>query len=175
MLCDRCVAGYTILGATSENTPGELKGFYRDLVKQWHPDRHEREASIKVTASQKLSEVNIAYTHISCCRSIGRTARVPSHQNSGFSNACKVRKASKIEAFRNSFCKIAQRFRCKAGKQCSESSWQRYTRCELAAKVSGAARIWSGIACLSFAVVLLCCIFPDALTNISLWAVDCDM
>lgn len=53
-----------ILGVDSSVTPEELKKVYRDLVKEWHPDRLLHNPSLHKTAQQKLQEINEAYDHL---------------------------------------------------------------------------------------------------------------
>lgn len=53
-----------ILGVDSSVTPEELKKVYRDLVKEWHPDRLLHNPSLHNTAQQKLQEINEAYDQL---------------------------------------------------------------------------------------------------------------
>ena len=53
-----------ILGVDSSVTPEELKKAYRELVKEWHPDRLLHNPSLHKTAQQKLQEINEAYDQL---------------------------------------------------------------------------------------------------------------
>ena len=53
-----------ILGVDSNVTSDELKKVYRDLVKEWHPDRLLHNPSLQKTAQQRLQEINEAYDHL---------------------------------------------------------------------------------------------------------------
>lgn len=53
-----------ILGVDSNVTSDELKKVYRDLVKEWHPDRLLHNPSLHKTAQQRLQEINEAYDQL---------------------------------------------------------------------------------------------------------------
>jgi curved DNA-binding protein CbpA len=53
-----------ILGVDSSVTAEELKKVYRELVKEWHPDRLLHNPSLHKTAQQKLQEINEAYDQL---------------------------------------------------------------------------------------------------------------
>jgi len=55
---------YKILGVDSSITAEELKKVYRELVKEWHPDRLLHNPSLHKTAQQKLQEINEAYDQL---------------------------------------------------------------------------------------------------------------
>ena len=55
---------YKILGVDSSVTAEELKKVYRELVKEWHPDRLLHNPSLHKTAQQKLQEINEAYDQL---------------------------------------------------------------------------------------------------------------
>ena len=55
---------YKILGVDSSITAEELKKVYRELVKEWHPDRLLHNPSLHKTAEQKLQEINEAYDQL---------------------------------------------------------------------------------------------------------------
>ena len=55
---------YKILGVDSSVTAEELKKAYRDLVKEWHPDRLLHNPSLHKTAQQRLQEINEAYDQL---------------------------------------------------------------------------------------------------------------
>ena len=55
---------YKILGVDSSVTAEELKKIYRELVKEWHPDRLLHNPSLHKTAQQKLQEINEAYDQL---------------------------------------------------------------------------------------------------------------
>jgi DnaJ-domain-containing protein 1 len=53
-----------ILGVDSSVTAEELKKVYRELVKEWHPDRLLHNPSLHKTAQQRLQEINEAYDQL---------------------------------------------------------------------------------------------------------------
>jgi hypothetical protein len=55
---------YKILGVDSSVTAEELKKVYRELVKEWHPDRLLHNPSLHKTAQQRLQEINEAYDQL---------------------------------------------------------------------------------------------------------------
>jgi len=55
---------YKILGVDSDVTAEELKKVYRELVKEWHPDRLLHNPSLHKTAQQRLQEINEAYDQL---------------------------------------------------------------------------------------------------------------
>jgi len=60
ILCTRCEA-LRVLELDSHATQKEIKTAYRLLIKVWHPDRFQGDATLKYSAEQKLKNVNIAY------------------------------------------------------------------------------------------------------------------
>jgi Flp pilus assembly protein TadD len=58
---ERC---YTILGVQPGAPPDEVKRAYRDLVREWHPDRLQHDARKQKQAEERLKEINIAYDRI---------------------------------------------------------------------------------------------------------------
>lgn len=55
---------YEVLGIKETATPEEIKKAYRELVKQYHPDRYENNP-LKDLAEEKLREINEAYDILS--------------------------------------------------------------------------------------------------------------
>jgi len=53
---------YEILGVSRNATPEEIKKAYRQLVKKWHPDRHQENKQI---AEEKFKEIQEAYEVLS--------------------------------------------------------------------------------------------------------------
>jgi curved DNA-binding protein CbpA len=53
-----------ILGIDSSATPQQLKQAYRDLVKEWHPDRYLHNPRLRRKAEEKLREINEAYDQL---------------------------------------------------------------------------------------------------------------
>jgi hypothetical protein len=53
-----------ILGIDSSATPEQLKKAYRDLVKEWHPDRYLHNPRLQRKAEEKLREINEAYDRL---------------------------------------------------------------------------------------------------------------
>lgn len=51
---------YEVLGIKENATPDEIKKAYRDLVKQYHPDKYENNP-LKDLAEEKLRDINEAY------------------------------------------------------------------------------------------------------------------
>jgi tetratricopeptide (TPR) repeat protein len=58
---DRC---YTILGVGYGASADELKQAYRDLVREWHPDKHQHDSRKQRQAEEKLKLINIAYDRL---------------------------------------------------------------------------------------------------------------
>jgi tetratricopeptide (TPR) repeat protein len=58
---DRC---YAILGVGYGASADELKQAYRDLVREWHPDKHQHDSRKQVQAEEKLKQINIAYDRL---------------------------------------------------------------------------------------------------------------
>ena len=48
---------YAVLGVSRDATPEEIKRAYRNLSKEWHPDKHKGDNA----AEQKFKEINAAY------------------------------------------------------------------------------------------------------------------
>lgn len=58
---DRC---YSILGVGYGASADELKQAYRDLVREWHPDKHQHDSRKQKQAEEKLKLINIAYDRL---------------------------------------------------------------------------------------------------------------
>ena len=53
-----------LLGIDSSATPESLRKAYRDLVKEWHPDRFSHNPRLHRKAQEKLQLINEAYEHL---------------------------------------------------------------------------------------------------------------
>jgi hypothetical protein len=58
---DSLERAFQTLELGSEATEEMVKRTYRELVKVWHPDRFENDASLKERAQEKLKQINLAY------------------------------------------------------------------------------------------------------------------
>jgi len=75
ILCTRCAA-LRVLELDSHATEKQIKASYRLLVKVWHPDRFQNDATLKWEAEAKLKKVNAAYSVLtSTFGNPGRTAK----------------------------------------------------------------------------------------------------
>lgn len=50
-----------VLGIDATATPENLKKAYRNLVKQWHPDKFQNDLRLQNNAQERLQEINEAY------------------------------------------------------------------------------------------------------------------
>lgn len=67
---------YSMLGVAHDVTDAELKRAYRDLVRQWHPDKVADDPSRHHQAEARLKEINQAYANVRFLRGNGNgTAR----------------------------------------------------------------------------------------------------
>jgi hypothetical protein len=55
---DRC---FQILGVPESATLEEMKEAYKDLAKVWHPDRFVENPRLQKKATERLTEINVAY------------------------------------------------------------------------------------------------------------------
>jgi hypothetical protein len=55
---------YQILGLEPEAKFEDVKQYYRDLVKVWHPDRFTHDLRLQNKAEEKLKEINGAYERL---------------------------------------------------------------------------------------------------------------
>jgi tetratricopeptide (TPR) repeat protein len=62
---DRCCA---LLGVSSEDSDEEIKRTYRNLVREWHPDRHQGDPGKQSKAEVRIKEINVAYERIQAIR-----------------------------------------------------------------------------------------------------------
>lgn len=51
---------YQILGVAAGASEATVREAYRDMVKVWHPDRHENDPRLKVKAVERLRAINEA-------------------------------------------------------------------------------------------------------------------
>lgn len=58
---DRLIKAKTLLGLHDKATLSEIKLRYKNLMKQWHPDKHKDEIE---TATKMSAEINEAYSLI---------------------------------------------------------------------------------------------------------------
>src|SRR5436305_60770 len=58
---ERC---YVILGVQPGAAPDEVKRAYRDLVREWHPDKLQHDSRKQKMAEERLKEINIAYDRL---------------------------------------------------------------------------------------------------------------
>ena len=71
---------YEVLGVKETASPEEIKKAYRELVKQYHPDRYENNP-LKDLAEEKLREINEAYDTIT--KNGGTSSRASNSQSYG--------------------------------------------------------------------------------------------
>lgn len=81
---------YEVLGIKETATPDEIKKAYRELVKQYHPDRYENNP-LKDLAEEKLREINEAYDTLTKkgntgSNGYGSSSSSTSSYNTGYSN-----------------------------------------------------------------------------------------
>ena len=167
MLCTQCVSSYTSLGIVAADRTDRLKEVYRQLVKEWHPDRYERDASMWIVASRKLTAINAAYAHISSCRINSESVSGLYRVNECFIDSpCGAWKQSSIEEFWAALERTGQRQRCIGLMWCSHSAWRKCVRCESIAAALTIARMFVGVAIAAFILISL---FPDTCDDIGLW------
>lgn len=72
-----------VLGVDSSATPEEVKKAYRDLVKEWHPDRFLHNPRLHRNAQEKLREINEAYDQLQSLISNPKSRPSQSSKESG--------------------------------------------------------------------------------------------
>lgn len=72
---------YEVLGIKETATPEEIKKAYRELVKQYHPDKYENNP-LKDLAEEKLREINEAYDTLTKKGNTGSNSYESSSTNS---------------------------------------------------------------------------------------------
>lgn len=66
--CDRCLALQTLsLGISASQD--QIEDMYHTLVKIWHPDRFGSDPSLRLTAEEKIKEINAAHDYLSSASS----------------------------------------------------------------------------------------------------------
>ncbi len=164
MLCSCCVSGYVALGVDEEKTPYELRSVFRELVKQWHPDRYEHDTSMRVVASQKLSAINAAYTHIASCENTRKRARASSHQSSGLNHFCNALDESGFQYVGICYYGSVQ--------QSSSTCRRPWPNFGVSTRTSKLAQMLAVTLAVCFALVALCLMFPDMVNDISLYTIS---
>lgn len=91
---------YKVLGVDSSVTPEELKKVYRDLVKEWHPDRLLHNPSLQKTAQQRLQEINEAYDQLQALLANPKTQSSAPRNEPSRNTAAGRRKANNTTAKR---------------------------------------------------------------------------
>lgn len=80
---------YEVLGIKETATPEEIKKAYRELVKQYHPDKYENNP-LKDLAEEKLREINEAYDTLTKKGNTGsnsyESSSTNSYNNTGYNN-----------------------------------------------------------------------------------------
>ncbi len=76
---DRC---YAILGVGYGASADELKFAYRDLVREWHPDKHQHDSRKQKQAEEKLKQINVAYERLKTYSPSAATRRAATEASS---------------------------------------------------------------------------------------------
>src|SRR5690242_17775839 len=62
-----------VLGVRTDASADEMKRAYRDLVREWHPDRLQHDARLREEAEARLKEINVAYARLKALRASSST------------------------------------------------------------------------------------------------------
>lgn len=76
-LCDRCVALQT-LGLSAHASQEQIENAYHMLVKVWHPDRFPSDPKLRLSAEEKLKEINAAHDYLVADPQMPQLATAPS-------------------------------------------------------------------------------------------------
>lgn len=74
---DSVVRAYTVLGLSPPVSKVRLNRRYKALVRRWHPDRYQNDASAQAEATQRLRDINIAYEVVAASVDSTEGSQVP--------------------------------------------------------------------------------------------------